>query len=609
MNSKGPVAVFLALALFRQTACNPAMFSGLSAGDGGSSKTKSEPGKSTPEARAGMMKVYETNLEQCNAKTAEMEKKLAEAIEKLSGSGKSMTGQPLTPLGESVVKLRKEKVTLTIDVMGSPEAPMLMVKDSLMEEGQKMQGQPPAKMQAYAKRMQALTPLTGSVRDQIMGVNAALGSGFGAAMSCNQYAMAFTTTLGAMSNGGEEPTDEMFALYAKYLQANARSKSVVAASIALVSVVQAGLAGKDVKGVETLLDGVKKMKDATETVSNDQAKQAYKAAGQALVDACREQQEKVYRDRPELQRPAVDPCSKEGSRMRGSPSEERARAAEKGGGGGDVDPSLRRLIPSNSPLGDAADALAAIKKGDFLGALKGAAKLAGNVTPFGGVVSNVLGMFGLSGCSRGWRSIPLEPGALRDERLPGHAVAVKPHVGAVLHDGLALLDHVEGRLVVGIGRPRARPQREDLPVVGLLAVRPADLHGLLRVDGQLRDARDEGSVAPDDLFLVAGAIVPVHLDVAGERGALVVGADHGDAPDLRRGRVVDVLGLARDRERRGRQRQGQKRGPAHSSVPAIIAMIVAGGTIRRPQRNTVSVCSSSKTNHAHVASMLRINDT
>ena len=133
VNSKGPVAVFLALALFGQTACNPAMFGGLTAGDGGSSKTKSEPGKSTPEARAGMMKVYETNLEQCNAKTAEMEKKLAEAIEKLSGSGKSMTGQPLTPLGESVLKLRKEKVTLTIDVMGSPEAPMLMVKDSLME--------------------------------------------------------------------------------------------------------------------------------------------------------------------------------------------------------------------------------------------------------------------------------------------------------------------------------------------------------------------------------------------------------------------------------------------------------------------------------------------
>ena len=92
--------------------------------------------------------------------------------------------------------------------------------------------------------------------------------------------------------------------------------------------------------------------------------------------------------------------------MRGSPSEERARAAEKGGGGGDVDPSLRRLIPSNSPLGDAADALAAIKKGDFLGALKGAAKLAGNVTPFGGVVSNVLGMFGLarSGGRRGGQS-------------------------------------------------------------------------------------------------------------------------------------------------------------------------------------------------------------
>ena len=359
-------------------------------------KPKNEPGKSTPESRAGMMKVYENNLTQCNAKTDEMDKKLAEAIEKLAGGGKSMMGQPLVPLGESVPKLRKEKITVTVDVLGSPEMPMLMVKDSLMEEGAKLQGQPPAKMQAFAKRMTALSPLTNGIRDQIMGVNAALGSGFGAAISCNMYAMAFTNTLGAMSNGGEEPTDEMFALYAKYLQANARSKSVVAASIALVAVVQAGLAGKDVKGVDTLLDGVKKMKDAPETVSDEQAKQAYKAAGQALVDGCREQMEKAYKDHPEMKRPAVDPCSKEGSRVRGSPSEEKARAAEQAGaGGGDaVDESIRRLVPSNSPLGDAADALLAIKKGDFLGALKGAAKLAGKVTPFGGVVSSVLGMFG-----------------------------------------------------------------------------------------------------------------------------------------------------------------------------------------------------------------------
>jgi hypothetical protein len=367
------------------------------AGDGGG-KPKNEPGKSTPESRAGLMKVYETNLAQCKTKTDEMDKKLAEAIDKLSGVGKSMMGQPLTPLGEAVTKLRKEKITVTVDVLGSPEMPMLMVKDSLMEEGQKLQGQPPAKMQAYAKRMTAVGPLTNGIRDQIMGVNGALGSGFGAAMSCNQYAMALTTTLGAMSNGGEEPTDEMFALYAKYLQANARSKTVVAASIALVGVVQAGLAGKDVKGVDALLDGVKKIKDNPEQVTDEQAKQAYKAAGQALVDGCREQQEKAYKDHPEMKRPAVDPCSKEGSRVRGSPSEEKARAeanAGSGSGGGDaVDDSIRRLIPSNSPLGDAADALAAIKKGDFLGALKGAAKLAGKVTPFGGVVSSVLGMFG-----------------------------------------------------------------------------------------------------------------------------------------------------------------------------------------------------------------------
>ncbi len=350
--------------------------------------SQQDPGKTTPEARAALMKTYETNLVQCKAKTDDMEKKLGEAVDKLSGQGKSAMGQPLLPLGDAIQRLRKEKITLTIDVLGSPEMPMLMVKDSLMEEGAKMQGQPPAKLQAFAKRMQAVGPVTASVRDQIAGVNTALGAGFGAAASCNQYAVAFTTTLGALSNGGEEPTPEMFDLYAKYLQANARSKSVVAASIALVGVVQAGLAGKDPKSVDTLLDGVRALKGTEETVTTDKAKEAYKAAGQALVDACREQQEKAYKDHPEMKRPDVDPCSKEGSRVRGAPGSEHAA------GGGDLEDGVRRLIPSNSPLGDAADALQAIKKGDFLGALKGCGKLAGKVTPFGGVINSVLGMLG-----------------------------------------------------------------------------------------------------------------------------------------------------------------------------------------------------------------------
>jgi hypothetical protein len=349
----------------------------------------SEPGKPTSEALAAFNKTMRTNLEQCEQKTTEMDKKLTEALDKLE----SKPGQSMS---EIVAKLKEQKVTVALQVLGSPEMPVLMLKDSLMEEGQKLAGQPPAKLQAFAKRSAAAQPSLTVLRDQVMAINATIGAGFGSTISCSGYAKGFSTTLGALENGGNEPTPEVFETFAKFLQANEKSKTAVAGSVALLGVMQAALAGKDAKAIGLLVEGVRKSKESPEKVTAEVAKKTYKAAGAALVDACREQQEKVYRDHPEIKRPAVDPCSKEGSRVRGSPSEEKARAAAaaESAEDGAADESIKRLVPRDSPLSDATDALQAVQKGDVLGALKGVAGLVGRATPLGGALKAVLSLFG-----------------------------------------------------------------------------------------------------------------------------------------------------------------------------------------------------------------------
>lgn len=362
-------------------------------GGASSPSPRSEPGKASSESLNKLASIVDQNVKQCTARTDETDKKLAEALDKLPGGKPGMMGKPTLPLAEVVAKLHAQKVTVTLDIVGSPEMPMLMLKDSFTDEGQKLAGAPPAKLQAFAKRSQVVQPLLMTLRDDINAVNATIQASFGSTIQCNQFAQGLTTQLGALSNGDNEPTPELFQSYATMLQANAHSKTVVAGSIALVAVMQAGFAGKDTKAIDQLLDGVKKIKDNPETVTEDQARKAYKAAGESLFDQCHEAQEKAYRDHPELKRPAVDPCSKEGSRVRGSPSEERARA-EAAGGGDATDEAIQRLVPRDTPLADATDALAAAKKGDFLGALKGAAKLVGRFTPLGGTINSVLSLFG-----------------------------------------------------------------------------------------------------------------------------------------------------------------------------------------------------------------------
>lgn len=358
--------------------------------------SRPEPGKATPEAMAAFNKTMQQNLQQCEQKTEETDKKLAEALDKLAGGKPDMTGKPMPKLSEVVAKLQKEKVSVTLKNVGSPEMPTLMVEDSFTQEGQKLAGAPQAKMMAYAKRAQVVQPLLTALRDQVNGINGAMGTSFQSTIACSQYAKAFATGLGALDNGDNEPTTEVFETFAKLLQANEKSKVVVAGSVALLGVAQAGLLGKDVKAIDMLLDGIRQSKENPEKVTPDVARKTYKAAGQALVDACREQQEKAYKDHPELKRPAVDPCSKEGSRVKGSPAEEKARAEARGESGGNelIDEGIRRFIPKDSPLGDVAGALQAAQKGDVLGALNGVANLIGRATPLGGVFKSVLSLFG-----------------------------------------------------------------------------------------------------------------------------------------------------------------------------------------------------------------------
>ena len=354
---------------------------------------KAEPGKASPEAKAALLKTYQQQFGLCDKNVGEMDAKLAAAIDKLSGGKPDATGKPAPSIGDAVAKLAKEKVTITLDVLGSPEMPMLMLKDSTMEEGQKLAGAPPAKLQAFAKRMTAVQPALGTLREATQAVNAALGASFQTAIQCTMYAKAFTTQLGAMANAGDPPTSELLQEYAKFLQANARAKATASGSIALMGALQAGFAGKDPKALDTLLAAVKEMKDKPETVTEEIAKKTYEAAGQGLFDACHEQMEKAYKDHPELKRPAVDPCSKEGSKVRGGPGADKPAAAEGGGVDDLVSDVVRRLVPRDTPMADAADALIALKKGDYLSVLKGAAKLVGRVTPLGGAINTVLSIF------------------------------------------------------------------------------------------------------------------------------------------------------------------------------------------------------------------------
>ena len=355
---------------------------------GGVATTGSQPevGKSTPEARAALMKVTQQNLDQCEAKTKETEQKLAEALDKIGGGKPDMTGKPMPPMSEAVAELKKENVTVTIENLGTPESPMLQMKDSFMAEGQKMAGAPQAKMMAFAKRAQKLQPMLSALREQVNAVNGALGSSMMSMGACQGYAKGMTNTLAGMSNGGEEPTPELFELYGKFLAANARSQLVIASSLGTLGIVQAGFAGKDTKGVDTLANAVREAQTKPVTVSAEDAKKTYELAAKDLRDGCQENLDKYYAAHPEAKKPdGPSPCSKEGAKPKGPPKAEAA-----GGGGGGALGFLESLVPSDFPLAAAVQGVKAVATGDYLGAVKAGASLMPKGHPVGAALDTVL---------------------------------------------------------------------------------------------------------------------------------------------------------------------------------------------------------------------------
>jgi hypothetical protein len=357
-------------------------------------------GKSTPEARAAFVRTVEQSLAQCDARTQETNTKLAEVVDKLAGGKPDMAGKPTPPLPEVIRLLAKEKVTVELKILGTAEAPMLMLEDSFMKEGQKLAGAKPKEMQAFAKRAQVVTPLTTTLRDQIFSVNAALGTSLQSQGACVGMGRALPMSLGAWENGGEEVPPEVFAAYAKFLQANARNQAVVAASVALVGVTQAGFAGKDPKAIEVLLEGIKVVKDNPEQISEAQARAVYKAAGQSLIDMCQANLDKYYAEHPEAKKPdGPSPCSKEGlaadrEKWNRGPGAPESDASAPKTGIGVIDETVERLVRVEGALKDASAAIDSLKNGDYVGGLKGALKLVGKNVPFGNVLQSVLDLFG-----------------------------------------------------------------------------------------------------------------------------------------------------------------------------------------------------------------------
>ena len=209
------------------------------------------------KAQAALADNSEKELARCQEATQTTNDKLAEALKKVRGGADGPMG-PMPSMVDAVKALKKEKVSVTIKVLGSPQSPTLMLEDSFTKEGQKLAGAPQAKLMAYAKRSQKVQPLLTALRDQINAVNATIGASFQSTSSCTLQAKGLTQTLAGMENGDEKPTDDLFTVYGKFLAASQRSQTAAASSIALVGVLQAAFAGKDTNAIDTLVTGVQK---------------------------------------------------------------------------------------------------------------------------------------------------------------------------------------------------------------------------------------------------------------------------------------------------------------------------------------------------------------
>ncbi|MCB9578178.1 MAG: hypothetical protein H6717_14230 [Polyangiaceae bacterium] len=328
------------------------------------------------KAQAALADNSEKELARCQEATQTTNDKLAEALKKVRGGADGPMG-PMPSMVDAVKALKKEKVSVTIKVLGSPQSPTLMLEDSFTKEGQKLAGAPQAKLMAYAKRSQKVQPLLTALRDQINAVNATIGASFQSTSSCTLQAKGLTQTLAGMENGDEKPTDDLFTVYGKFLAASQRSQTAAASSIALVGVLQAAFAGKDTNAIDTLVTGVQKASDENIEIGPEKAKEVYLLAAKDLRDACQKQLDTYYAEHPEAKPGSgPSPCSKEGSQDKGPPP---APGSEE----------YAALIPGDGPIAAAANSVDALSKGDYLGAMKSAAGLVPGGSALAGALDSV----------------------------------------------------------------------------------------------------------------------------------------------------------------------------------------------------------------------------
>ncbi len=370
------------------------LVTGLSFGCGGGAAKPAEDanaadeGKPTPEAWKGLITTYTQQLTLCEKNATDTEAKLNEFLDKISGTGKDAMGQPLKPMSEVAAKLAAEKVIVTLENKGTPENPLFFVKDSFMEEGQKLAGAPPAKMQAFAKRAAVINPLTSALRDQVSASNAAIMTSWQGGVNCTASAQGFGRTLGAIKNGGNEPTPEVFELYAKYLKANLRNQTATSVTVGSVAVLIATLqSGKATDG--KAIDGI--VKAARETVAKpvdvtpEQAKQAYELAGAEVTNACISTLEEQKKKHPEWKiGDPKDSCTGDGLK-RGKP-----QAAAGGDEGGGLFDSILAIVPGGSMAKAAVEGVKALAAGDAAGALRSAAAMVPPGTPMAAALQQAM---------------------------------------------------------------------------------------------------------------------------------------------------------------------------------------------------------------------------
>lgn len=349
MKSNRALVGVLALTLSGTTGCSTLMQT-LSGLGGAPSSAAGQPGssggKASPEAVAGLEKAMTNDVENCERQTKMADAKFTEA----------MGGFDATKVktSELVGKVRGEKVKVWIEI-ASPDVPVPVVRDSFMEEGKSLPN--PAKgpkdtqiIQAFAKRSMKVQPLLTPLRTEVSAVGGAMTASLMAIQACRPYTDAYARQMVGLKRSGNTPSSNAEGLYKRLLTSSTRADAMFASTVALIGTMQAGFADKDPKAIDQAVEGIKGAPPSSIEASD--------ADGQARFD------------KVEKELGPVDSGSK--------PPPPRPAA-----GGG---------LTAGGPLGDVAASIDAIRKGDYLGALKSASNLA--PAPLGPVFGKIASLFG-----------------------------------------------------------------------------------------------------------------------------------------------------------------------------------------------------------------------